>query len=230
MDSEADTTETVSCAASSELLYFHDEERRSTSIGDVTGDGVAETANLQEDGDANILSLGADAGVLMGSDGYLVNVMAEDVNADGQFDLIVAQPWKSEVAVFFGPLRETVSWDAADVVFAAPTNGGLENLYGAGLVVGLLDDDSTVDVLVAAPAEGEEGCFGQEPPRLYLGPLQSGQYTRDDADVELDAPQQVCLGLRAECGEERVLLYGQRDAECSAYDLPLTDNAAPDDC
>jgi hypothetical protein len=229
-DTQDDATSTGTCSASGELLYFHDDERRSTMIGDVTGDGVAETATLQQDGDADILSLGTDAGIVMGNNGFLVNVMSEDVNADGQLDLLIAQPWKSEAAIFFGPIRETVTWDAADIVFAAPTHGGLENLFGSGLVAGHLNDDASVDLLITAPAEGEEGCLGQEPPRVYYGPLQSGRYDREDADLELQAPQRECIGLRARCASNGFELLGQRGNTCVSYPVPLDDGTSAEAC
>jgi hypothetical protein len=221
-DAGTDAVSAPVCSASDEVLYFFDDERRTREIGDVTGDGVAETATLQQDDEGYVLSLGPEASILMASDGYLVNVMAEDANADGQFDLIVAQPWKSEVAVFFGPVRDSVSWEASDLVFSAPTNGGLENLFGSSVVVGRLDEDANVDLLISAPAEGEEACLGQEPPRVYLGPLEPGRYDRDDADFQLDAPQTACIGQSATCFDGAVELVGQREQECARYEFPVT--------
>ncbi|MGM0559258.1 MAG: hypothetical protein ACQEVA_22940 [Myxococcota bacterium] len=228
-DAGTDAVSAPTCAASDELLYYFDEERRLRGIGDITGNGVGEFARLQQDEDGFVLSLGPEAGVVMGSDGYLLNVMAEDVNADGQLDLILAQPWKSVVAIFFGPVRNTVSWEAADLVFSAPTNGGLENLFGASVVVGKFDEDSIVDLLIAAPAEGEEACAGQEPPRVYLGPLEPGRYDRGDADFELDAPESSCIGLSAKCFEGAMELVGQREEDCARYEFPIAESAATSD-
>ena len=221
-DAGADTTSAPSCVVSPDLLYFFDEERRSIAIGDVTGDGVGETATLQQSEDANILALGAEASVVMGDEGYLLGVLDTDMNGDGQLDLILAQPWKSEVAIFLGPIRDTLSWEGADLVFSAPTNGGLENRFGLRLVAGTLDEGDSVDLLIAAPAEGEEACVGQEPPRVFLGPLEPGRYDREDADLVLDAPAMECMGERAECTEGGFELYGQRDQTCAAYATPIS--------
>lgn len=216
----------ATCAAASVPLYRFDEARRERVL---EGVGVVRLDDAPDGGYR--VSFPDGSWVDLPVDGFLASVLVAELSGDGVPDVVVAAPWRAEVGVFFGPLpgsgRALVE---ADVRVAAPTGGGLANLFGLGMIAGPLDTSPGADLLVAAPAEGEVGCLGQEPPRLYRGPLRPGALDRDDAAFELDAEPRACVGDTTACAPGAAVLVGESARSCFSYPLPLDAGAVAGDC
>ena len=165
-------------------------------IGDLDGDGIVEVATGE--GRSVVVRSAADGAVLRTVTGLGSTVSfssVADVDDDGVRDLIVRDFWDSEVGVWLGPhAGETVAFEDAPVRFAVdPAPNGLSVRFGWKVLVEDIDQDDHPDVLISAPAEGEEACVGSERVRAFLGPVEPGLYGDDDADLRPfgDAP---CIG------------------------------------
>ncbi len=219
------------CVANATRLYY-DEKQRYGTIGDLDGDDNSEAAALQKSGNHYRLELALSTGGMHTVEfdtwgGYFISVEAADVNDDGTADLVVGMRWASRVFIFLGPLASNGVWNEndADHTFAAETHGGLANLYGEQWAVVDANGDDVTDIVIFAPGEGEEACFGQDPPQVFFGPFTA---KTPGPPTLLLGPDNVCLGEKLECGAKELRAFDRFD-KCHAYALPL-DGKEPTSC
>lgn len=168
-----------------------------------------------------------------------------DLNHDGQKDLVLGSSWDHRVEVYFGPFDGQSKARSASFHLARDPNGGLADRFGATLLVADFSGDGKDDLLVAAPGEGEEACFGTRSTLVYFGPLAAGPGSTVDGlmpvnDTEDDGPAPsrvlpatpgVCLGDHAfvlpASRAEALVLSISREPGRVAFGLPLSARAMP---
>ncbi|MFO0665411.1 MAG: VCBS repeat-containing protein [Polyangiaceae bacterium] len=219
------------CEAASALLFWDDPAKRSTMLIDLTGDMVPDSVAIVKVGQSeHRLDVGAPAvASITGIDGpsWWLAVGTIDVNGDGQMDLGVGVPWDNRVHVFYGPLVGDHSWQSADLVISGPPNAGLAPLMGISFASTDVNGDGYRDLVVTSPGEGEEGCLGFQPGRIYYGPFASKE-TRDEQNVSARLARHPnsakgCIGEKTECSVNGLKVASTIDAVC--YPLPLTGQA-----
>lgn len=116
-----------------------------------------------------------------------VALAAEDINGDGQDDLIIGAPAApinqlppGRVYVLLGPVAGTMSAADADVIIEGE---GVNDRLGSAAGVGDFDGDGSADVLVGADqfylTEGAGRAY------IFRGPLLAGRYNASAADAVL---------------------------------------------
>jgi hypothetical protein len=205
-------------------------------VGDVTGDGQDDWLTVGWDGGTLV------AGPLPGTtwscasngDGTAFTAHGADLNGDGHLDLIVPQPWESRVSIFFGPIAKDriLTSEHADVVYRGMRDeeiGGLVDRFGAAVVIADLTGDGVLDLLVTAPAEGEEACHGTRDSVLFAGPHARGEHFAHEAKTRIAATEGKCLGDEAYAdhdvdGDGKIDLVVSEQSPSLVYrvfDLPL---------
>lgn len=217
------------CAATSARLYAFDPEEASASIGDVTGDGLDDVVTvIAQDDDAYRIEVGAPPVAEFVVADYLFSVGAGDLDGDGHNDLILGALWANQVQVFRGPVTDNPT---PLLTINGPTDpGGLAPLMGSAVLVTDVNGDQVVDLVITAPAEGEEACAGTQPPRVYLGPFSTGaELGEGEVDLRLEGPKEFsCLGETATCTADGFELSAIPTTVC--YALPLSGDASPGPC
>jgi hypothetical protein len=223
---DAATTAVRDSCATQTVLTAHDSSRSQTLLFDLTGDAQPDPVQILTSAPQQYrLAIGdpvAAQVTLTGASAFLASVGAADVNVDGQRDLVVGLLWERRAFVILGPLTGDLDdGDAFVSIAGPPANGGLEPLFGAAVLVGDVNLDGARDVVVTAPAEREESCEGQLPPRVHLGPFIAGeQRDEDDVDVLLAGPLSACLGEELACTDAGLRASVDQGAVCYTY--PLT--------
>lgn len=198
-------------------------------VADVTGDGKDDFL-LKSDTSIDVM-----AGPLPGTKhfsfatdaAFFMTATTGDLDGDGIADLVLSTPWTSEVAVLFAPLAagSSASMSDAPLVIINRSNG-LSNRFGLSVHVDDVTGDGTMDLIVGAAAEGEEGCFGTEDTVIFEGPLAPGRLTDEDAGIRIPAATAGCLGspiltsvALGSDSQPSLLLGGARQAVW--FDAPL---------
>lgn len=211
------------CATSTLIFAFGEAQ---TAIGDVTGDGQADQISVDQMMRVQI----GDAAHLQLTEVFLA-VGRVDLDGDGQGDLALSMPWQDHFVVFKGPVAGELHLDDATLhIKGRGQNGEISQLMGLAFAVGDLNGDQVVDVLLTAPAEQEEACFGTELPRFFPGPFEPGaRLVSAEATSRLDGQVLgTCVGEAIECLPDRLVLASASEDWC--YDLPLDGEDAPVDC
>lgn len=213
------------CGATVKWISAYSEPGLSTTtVDDVTGDDRPDAVSVNKVSASSYrmdVEDGAAARIhLPGELAFLVSPGAVDLDADGQRDLILGLPWHNRVLVFRGPVTgELGDTDAFLSIAGPPYDGGLAPLYGTAVLVADVNLDGSRDIVATSPAEREEGCFGQLPPRVYLGPFAAGT-TLDETNVALLLPGPMgCLGERMACTDGGFSASAVPAAAC--YSFPL---------
>lgn len=173
--------------------------RRSMIVGDVTGDGIDDWVTDNNDAENQLV-----AGPLPGTPWAMiaynlafVGLGHGDLNGDGSIDLVLTDPAVPGAGAFFGPIErgQSLAIDDADLAFpsGAPP-GGLHDRYGAEVAVEDVTGDGVRDLVMTAPGEAEEGCFGARDSVVFPGPLASGRLHADDAPIRVSVSSGECLG------------------------------------
>jgi hypothetical protein len=229
-------------------VTFLEESARISIIPDINGDGRADVivSSLEPprvtvhtawpDGFATEVSY------VRTSTGLLAAV--GDLNSDGQPDLALSSAWDHKAEVYFGPFDGAAKPRAASFHLSRRP-GGLSDRLGGALLIADLNLDGRDDLLVTAPGEGEEACFGTRASLAFFGPLSPGPASAADglhpvADDEDDGPAPSvilpatpgdCLGdyafvLPASRGQALVLSRTSAPGRV-AYGLPLSAASTP---
>jgi hypothetical protein len=214
------------CAWSAKPLVAEVLVGPSVALGDVTGDGIDDWLARIPSGRRVI------AGPLPGTEHAVVidpepdgefyaTTATGDVDQDGARDLVIARPWRGEVAVFFGPITTgPLDLDAPSLAIRSPQDG-LADLFGRAMVIADVTGDGAADLVIGAPAEGEEACAGTRDIGVWPGPLTAGSTTLDSAPVRIAAPQSTCLGNALTVFDNELVVAG--DTEVQFFALPLGD-------
>lgn len=204
-------------------------------VADVTGDGVAETMRISGPADGpRVLTVSPGVSIELPSSGYWAAAMALDVDVDGHRDLVVGVPWLEEVLIFRGPLSGTRTWRSAEYRFGLGLPmGGLAPLFGGSYLFADVTGDGVSDLVVTSPAEREEGCLGEQPPRVFPGPFVPGTWWSTDAGFALGmhaTGQRQCLGEASHCSDAGIRLTRHGGGGCFEYTLPADAGAVPSSC
>ncbi|WP_434420926.1 FG-GAP repeat protein [Nannocystis pusilla] len=205
----------------------------SIALGDVTGDGIDDWLTHTPEGRRVIAGPwpGVEHATIADPEPggeYFVRAFTGDLDDDGAPDLVLARPWRGEVAVFFGPVAADAVLDLTAPPFGVTSPPeDFSDLFGIAAAIANVTGDGVADLVLGAPAEGEEGCFGTHDTGIWPGPLGPGHSTLAEAPRHIAAPQNTCLGsafavvdVDGEPGDE--LLVGGQD-EARAYALPLAE-------
>lgn len=167
-----------------------------------------------------------------------------DLDADGHPDLALSSAWNHEVQVYFGPFDGGAK-PLADAFDLHRHPSGLADRLGGTVLVADLNGDARVDLLVTAPGEGEEACFGTRSALVFFGPLAPGPASAVDgmgpvADDEDDGPSASvivpatpgdCLGefafVVAHGDGHALVLSTSRAPGRVAFALPLSADPTP---
>jgi hypothetical protein len=130
--------------------------------------------------------------------------------------------------VFFGPIAQGSVLDVDDPGFRISSPQiGLSDWFGIAILIEDVTGDGVPDLVVGAPAEGEEACIGTLDLGVWPGPLGPGQTTLEAAPRRLAAPSGTCLGNTLQLAEldgkpgRELFVGGATRAEAVA--LPLGD-------
>ena len=224
----------VEFAAQAELL---------TIVPDLDGDGRDDVVVSTRASQRTVVHLtwpdgqGTEVGYTRG--GTNLTIAVGDLDHDGQRDLVLGSAWDHKAEVYFGPF-DGVPKPRTAAFHLKREPLGLADRFGAALLVADLDGDNEDDLLVTAPGEGEEACFGTRSTLVYFGPLVAGPGSTDDGtqpvgDDEDDGPAPsrilpatpgVCLGDHAFIGPasrgQALVLSISKEPGRIAYGLPLS--------
>jgi len=134
----------------------------------------------------------------------------DDVDGDGEPDLLITGYQASELMVVSGPVL--------DGVVGLTLSGDSGNWYGRGLATGDLDGDDVVDVVLGAPRKDVGSRANGGIAALYWGPL-SADVDVNDPDIEVWGPDgNAYLGRALSVGDldgdgQDDLLLGALDAK-----------------
>lgn len=224
--------ESQQCRTSELLSYY--QNHSSISTPDVTGDGVSDNWKLVKESPSSStlfrLQHHEHPHICVQHLDHYVGITSFDVNGDQNEDLILSKPWSESVGVFFGPLRACVDFRSPDIKFFSENQSGLASWFGIGLAVLDANRDGAADLVIGAPGEGEEGCFGQISPRVFYGPFLKTSYEGKEGRILL-GPSFQCLGHSIQCDDRNLRLFTQPNTlACFQFPLPLNHDRAPDGC
>jgi hypothetical protein len=163
-------------------------------LPDITGDGIGDIRVEASDGACEIWA-GPWPGtfhVTLRPTGGCPNEdsVVPDVSGDGRPELQVGNFWEG-LGLVFGPV--SAGSDLEPDVFFGADGGGLP--YVSSLAIGEFNGDESRDLWVFASAEAEEGCIAERPSALFLGPVQRGLFSLDEADIRVSpAEGHRCVG------------------------------------
>ncbi|WP_263376057.1 FG-GAP-like repeat-containing protein [Granulicella aggregans] len=131
----------------------------STAVGDFNGDGLADLATLNGDGELNI-ALNPGKGKFSSSaithvdtsalDTYVSYIAAADLNGDGKADLVGLDYVDNDFLVWISNGDGTFK---SPVIYNVSTTSGAELYNGGGLVVGDVNGDSVPDIVVLTTSQ-----------------------------------------------------------------------------